>query len=150
MAEKLSVEGNNSSIYQCIWKLNFPKYHRKRFISTPSPWVTERNTTSAVQGYTLWWVAGCDDTRAAGQTLPWEEASPQARQAQHHWMVPVPSKSLDNLFSLILDVQEAFILKYYLKFLKFPQFITQALFSSCQRQGRDIERVTRSPMRKYQ
>lgn len=71
-------------------------------MGTSSPRVTERNTAHGVPGYALPWIARSDDTGAAGQTLPWEEARTKARQAQHHWMVPVPSRSLDNLLSLTL------------------------------------------------
>lgn len=38
--------------------------------------ITQRNTAVEVQGYTLRWITGCDDRRAAGQILSWEEASP--------------------------------------------------------------------------
>lgn len=94
---------------------------------TPSSWVTERNIASEVQGYTLRWIAGCDDRRAAGQTSPWEEANPQARQVQRHRMVPVPSKRLDNLLSLTLDVWESIQLEILCEFSEVSTFLTRVL-----------------------
>lgn len=71
-------------------------------MGTPSLLVTGRNTAPGVPSCALPWIMGSDDKGAAGQTLPWEEGSSKANQVQHHWMVPVPSKSLDNLLSLTL------------------------------------------------
>lgn len=73
-------------------------------MDTSSVLVTERNSAPGVPGCALPWITGSDDRGAAGQTLPWKKASSKARQLQHHWMDPDPSKSLDNLLSLTLSV----------------------------------------------